>query len=283
MSCFRFLHETTTNTTQPTALNGNYTNSSTTDGLLFLQTSASDHHASFSTISTGPSSKPASSTQPPPTTSPETHTHPPDSQPSSTPNTAQTMGEATDYFTISRSTPLENPTTVSRTTPSPGATEKIDCPSIEGDMDGLTQEQFTSRLTHSCRYDKVVILKDAKDPTPLNVTVQIDLKHIEAVEQLVSWRLQFSIILDESDRKNNMLIKGFHPKGTIEVVELRKCLSKEKPLMVDSIYINLHCITFKTNSTEEITQFLFSAIQNPHDGPIQIQRQTPGLRENLTK
>lgn len=50
-------------------------------------------------------------------------------------------------------------------------------------MDSLTQEQFTKILTHECRYDKVV--RPAMDGA-LNVSVQIDLKHIEAVEQLVS-------------------------------------------------------------------------------------------------
>lgn len=50
-------------------------------------------------------------------------------------------------------------------------------------MDALTQEQFTKILTHECRYDKVV--RPVIDG-PLNVSVQIDLKHIEAVEQLVS-------------------------------------------------------------------------------------------------
>lgn len=55
-------------------------------------------------------------------------------------------------------------------------------------MDSLTQEQFTKILTHECRYDKVV--RPAINGA-LNVSVQIDLKHIEAVEQLVSKRELF--------------------------------------------------------------------------------------------
>lgn len=55
-------------------------------------------------------------------------------------------------------------------------------------MDSLTQEQFTKILTHECWYDKVV--RPSVDNGPLNVSVQIDLKHIEAVEQLVSETLK---------------------------------------------------------------------------------------------
>lgn len=58
------------------------------------------------------------------------------------------------------------------------------CPPLKEDMDNLTQEQFTKILTHECRYDKVV--RPGMNDRPLTVSVQIDLKHIEAVEQLVS-------------------------------------------------------------------------------------------------
>lgn len=77
-----------------------------------------------------------------------------------------------------------------QTSPTNNATDD-DCPSLEsGDMDKLTQEQFTKILTHECRYDKVV---RPNVDGPLNVTVQIDLKHIEAVEQLVSQK--FAVLL----------------------------------------------------------------------------------------
>lgn len=75
---------------------------------------------------------------------------------------------------------MNTATPVVPTAPS-NVTEK--CPSLTGNMDDLTQEQFTKILTHECRYDKVV--RPAIDG-PLNVSVQIDLKHIEAIEQLVS-------------------------------------------------------------------------------------------------
>lgn len=95
------------------------------------------------------------------------------------------MGNAIDYITMSKSTPLSiedvsSGTTVKTTV----VTDNTECPSLEGNMDLLTQEQFTSKLMHSCRYDKVVI--PGTKGGPLNVSIQIDVKHIEAVDQLVS-------------------------------------------------------------------------------------------------
>ncbi|KAB0791640.1 hypothetical protein PPYR_03440 [Photinus pyralis] len=56
-----------------------------------------------------------------------------------------------------------------------------DCPSLDGDMDKLTVNQLLSTLTHECRYDKVT--RPPMDE-PLNVTLQLDIMHIEAIEQL---------------------------------------------------------------------------------------------------
>lgn len=53
-------------------------------------------------------------------------------------------------------------------------------------MDQLTQEQFMARLTHACRYDKLI--KPHTD-FPLNISIQMDLKHIEAIEQLVGFKI----------------------------------------------------------------------------------------------
>lgn len=88
------------------------------------------------------------------------------------------MGNAADYFTLSKSTPFRPETSSPPTNP-----DTEECPSLEGNMDGLTQEQFTQRLMHSCRYDKVVM---PRGHVPLNVSVQMDVNHIEAVDQLVS-------------------------------------------------------------------------------------------------
>lgn len=59
----------------------------------------------------------------------------------------------------------------------------IDCPPLEGELDSLTQEQFIARLTHVCRYDKLI---KPSTKGPVTVRIQIDLRHIETVDQLVS-------------------------------------------------------------------------------------------------
>lgn len=57
-----------------------------------------------------------------------------------------------------------------------------ECPTLEGDMDALTQEEFLNRLTHVCRYDKLI---KPETEGPLQIFIQLDLRHIEAIEQLV--------------------------------------------------------------------------------------------------
>lgn len=53
------------------------------------------------------------------------------------------------------------------------------CPALPSNMDNLTQEEFLLKLTDSCRYDHV-----ARPPSdlPLQVTFQIDVQHIESVD-----------------------------------------------------------------------------------------------------
>lgn len=71
-------------------------------------------------------------------------------------------------------------TTMQQTVPTT-VSDSPTCPALEGDLDKLSVNQFVTKLTHECRYDKVT-----RPPMtgPLNVTVQIDIMHIEAVEQL---------------------------------------------------------------------------------------------------
>ncbi|KAF5282474.1 hypothetical protein FQR65_LT14282 [Abscondita terminalis] len=83
--------------------------------------------------------------------------------------------------------PQTTPPSEEQHTPSPKQTVSIppsdpqSCPPLEGDLDKLTVNQFVTKLTHECRYDRVT-----RPPMtgPFNVTVQIDIMHIEAVEQL---------------------------------------------------------------------------------------------------
>lgn len=59
-----------------------------------------------------------------------------------------------------------------------------DCPPLSRivNLDTLTQEEFISRLTDSCRFDRLI--KPVTE-APLNVQFQIDMAHIESADHLV--------------------------------------------------------------------------------------------------
>lgn len=59
------------------------------------------------------------------------------------------------------------------------------CPPIE-DGDHHTQAEFLVLLTDACRYDKLT--RPEVIGPPVNVSVQIDIRHIEAAEHLVSYK-----------------------------------------------------------------------------------------------
>lgn len=103
-------------------------------------------------------------------------------KPTNIPSTIQTTKSSTTPDIISTTEPSFIPTTdVSITTTT--ALPKEDgqtCP-VPDNLDGLTQNQFWSILTRDCRYDKVT-----KPPgEPVEVGLQIDVRHLEAAEQLV--------------------------------------------------------------------------------------------------
>nr|XP_022910863.1 glycine receptor subunit alphaZ1-like [Onthophagus taurus] len=58
-----------------------------------------------------------------------------------------------------------------------------DCPDMNFDLDGITQNQFSKLLTNECRYDKLTKPQTINGKA-LNVSVKIDIKHIEAIDQL---------------------------------------------------------------------------------------------------
>lgn len=60
------------------------------------------------------------------------------------------------------------------------------CP-IPSNLDDLTQNQFSQILTNDCRYDK---LTKPHSNGPLEVDLQIDVRHIEAADQLVKFKLK---------------------------------------------------------------------------------------------
>lgn len=55
---------------------------------------------------------------------------------------------------------------------------------LMGEMDHLTQEEFTSKLTDSCRYDRLI---KPVSPKLLEVDMQIDLTHIESSDAQVTF------------------------------------------------------------------------------------------------
>lgn len=57
------------------------------------------------------------------------------------------------------------------------------CSPLEGNYDTLTQVKFAKKLTNDCRYDRLTI---PETDGPQIVYLQINLKHIEAIDQLVS-------------------------------------------------------------------------------------------------
>ncbi|XP_018575137.1 glycine receptor subunit alpha-2 isoform X2 [Anoplophora glabripennis] len=99
---------------------------------------------------------------------------------------------ATDQQTQAVSDVTTTPSTVPTTTiPKPtmsieAARDELQidpCPALSAlpIIDNLTQDEFISKLTDGCRYDRLI-----KPPTdgPLNVLIQIDMKHIESADHL---------------------------------------------------------------------------------------------------
>ncbi|XP_066249041.1 pH-sensitive chloride channel 2-like isoform X1 [Euwallacea similis] len=86
---------------------------------------------------------------------------------------------------------------------------------LMGEMDHLTQEEFTSKLTDSCRYDRLI---KPTTPSPLEVDMQIDLTHIESSEAQVCCSQMKSYILVQLGYKDSRLkYDTFSPKrGNIQ-------------------------------------------------------------------
>ncbi|KAK9711964.1 hypothetical protein QE152_g25150 [Popillia japonica] len=85
------------------------------------------------------------------------------------------------------------------------------CP-IPSNLDDLTQNQFSQILTNDCRYDK---LTKPHSNGPLEVDLQIDVRHIEAADQLqlrMHLHVQYSY-LDERLRYEDLSPKRGHMLG----------------------------------------------------------------------
>lgn len=80
------------------------------------------------------------------------------------------------------------------------------CEDLVPPMDDLTQEQFTSKLTDACRYDKLI-----KPPTvqPLPVYMQMDLRHIEASDQL---QFKAHMLVQYLYKDNRLIFEHLSPR-----------------------------------------------------------------------
>lgn len=119
------------------------------------------------------------------------------SQPSST-SSITTMSASTEIPSVTTLTAVNSSTVktehVATTSESLHNTTSVPidlnvkCPelSIIPNVDELTQDEFITKLTDSCRYDRLV-----KPPSqePLTVYFQIDMTHVEASDHLVSCKI----------------------------------------------------------------------------------------------
>lgn len=97
-------------------------------------------------------------------------------KPSSTPSTLEISN---DQNQVQEETVMTE-VAITTTTALPETHGKT-CPMAEN-SDALTQNQFSAILTNDCRYDK---LSKPHSDGPLDVHLQIDVRHIEAADQLV--------------------------------------------------------------------------------------------------
>ncbi|CAH1956482.1 unnamed protein product [Acanthoscelides obtectus] len=131
------------------------------------------------------------------------------------PNTNVTVSDAEITNPVEANSTTSSPPSTPKPKVRPDTHKEIDdkCPELDSikDLDSLTQDDFTSLLTDSCRYDRLVkpITKEH-----LDVHLQIDLTHIESADHLqlkahiliqllyVDQRLNYSTI---SPKRGNIL------------------------------------------------------------------------------
>ncbi|XP_050299103.1 uncharacterized protein LOC126737992 [Anthonomus grandis grandis] len=82
---------------------------------------------------------------------------------------------------------------------------------LMGEMDHITQEEFTSKLTDSCRYDRLI---KPTVPATLPVEMQIDLTHIEASD---AQQMKSYILVQLGYQDHRLKYDTFSPKrGSIQ-------------------------------------------------------------------
>lgn len=103
-------------------------------------------------------------------------------------NVVQVSSETNGPDSVVTVTPVYIQSTITKATPQPSPppppleeTTTACSKWLQGNLDSLTQDQFFAVLTNECRYDKLI--KPLTDG-PLNMTMQIEIGHIEAIEHL---------------------------------------------------------------------------------------------------
>ncbi|CAH1115977.1 unnamed protein product [Phaedon cochleariae] len=119
---------------------------------------------------------------------------------SSTTTAATTSAIPSTTSTTSEPTTMLSTSTVTADTPKPFIDDDK-CPdmSLDPDLDILTQDDFSSKLTDSCRYDRLT-----KPPSslPLEVVFQFDMTHIESADHL-QLKAHIIVQLFYTDRRLN--------------------------------------------------------------------------------
>ncbi|KAF7278651.1 hypothetical protein GWI33_008101 [Rhynchophorus ferrugineus] len=130
-----------------------------------------------------------------------------------TEDTGNTSVDTTVMSSTTSTTTTTTTTTTRPTSTTPSRPVDISCLPLNlmGEMDHLTQEEFTSKLTDSCRYDRLI---KPVTTEPLTVRMQIDLTHIESSDpqQMKSYLYVQLIYMD-----NRLKYDTFSPRrGSIQ-------------------------------------------------------------------
>lgn len=101
------------------------------------------------------------------------------------PHTKSTTEKLPATITQPSTTMKQEASTTVASTSATISNEVIDnCPNLTNvkNLDLLTQEEFSNKLTDSCRYDRLIKPTTKK---ALDVNIRIDVRHIESADQLV--------------------------------------------------------------------------------------------------
>ncbi|CAG9767206.1 unnamed protein product [Ceutorhynchus assimilis] len=129
-------------------------------------------------------------------------------------NTAEIIqNNTTESYKPTESSPSSTSTVVTSILTTPARPVDVSCLPLHlmGEMDHVTQEEFTTKLTESCRYDRLI---KPKTPEQLVVNMQIDLTHIESTD---AQQMKSYILVQLSYKDSRLKYDTFSPKrGSIQ-------------------------------------------------------------------